>query len=225
MELFALDLGNIQTKIKSSKLEKVLPSKFAYYEDLGNQSTSISKSNLDIKEYKVNFDDDFTYAWGSDINKAKVKRFTDTIAFENRYSTPNFKLLANFAIGELAKDFPEAKDNILNVNIVTGVPTDEFNERSVMSIMKVLKGDQDRKSTRLNSSNVAISYAVFCLKKKKERQGTGPTWAAWMSLAGLRNTKNRNKHPTTDLYCRATGQLNTASVLHGDGLIQDGKVR
>src|SRR5690625_6287525 len=27
---------------------------------------------------------------------------------------------------------------------------------------------QDRKSTRLNSSHVAISYAVFCLKKKKE---------------------------------------------------------
>src|SRR5690625_5349994 len=28
---------------------------------------------------------------------------------------------------------------------------------------------QDRKSTRLNSSHVAISYAVFCLKKKKKR--------------------------------------------------------
>src|SRR5439155_22548956 len=27
----------------------------------------------------------------------------------------------------------------------------------------------DRKSTRLNSSHVAISYAVFCLKKKKQR--------------------------------------------------------
>src|SRR5437870_11412418 len=28
-------------------------------------------------------------------------------------------------------------------------------------------GTEDRKSTRLNSSHVAISYAVFCLKKKK----------------------------------------------------------
>src|SRR5690606_41062159 len=28
-------------------------------------------------------------------------------------------------------------------------------------------GQQDRKSTRLNSSHVKISYAVFCLKKKK----------------------------------------------------------
>src|SRR5437660_3782254 len=29
---------------------------------------------------------------------------------------------------------------------------------------------RDRKSTRLNSSHVAISYAVFCLKKKKKQQ-------------------------------------------------------
>src|SRR5690625_5472099 len=31
-----------------------------------------------------------------------------------------------------------------------------------------LVGEGDRKSTRLNSSHVAISYAVFCLKKKIE---------------------------------------------------------
>src|SRR5260221_5308991 len=29
-------------------------------------------------------------------------------------------------------------------------------------------GCQDRKSTRLNSSHTVISYAVFCLKKKKD---------------------------------------------------------
>src|SRR5436190_6852338 len=29
--------------------------------------------------------------------------------------------------------------------------------------------EQDRKSTRLNSSHTVISYAVFCLKKKKNR--------------------------------------------------------
>src|SRR5436309_10156035 len=30
----------------------------------------------------------------------------------------------------------------------------------------------DRKSTRLNSSHVKISYAVFCLKKKKKHKNT-----------------------------------------------------
>src|SRR5258705_397148 len=31
------------------------------------------------------------------------------------------------------------------------------------------QGPRDRKSTRLNSSHLGISYAVFCLKKKKSR--------------------------------------------------------
>src|SRR5207302_6018078 len=37
---------------------------------------------------------------------------------------------------------------------------------SLLAYVRYLKGD--RKSTRLNSSHVKISYAVFCLKKKKE---------------------------------------------------------
>src|SRR5207253_11304284 len=36
-----------------------------------------------------------------------------------------------------------------------------------LAIAKGIAEAQDRKSTRLNSSHVAISYAVFCLKKKK----------------------------------------------------------
>src|SRR3712207_6971184 len=32
-----------------------------------------------------------------------------------------------------------------------------------------LRGLEDRKSTRLNSSHANISYAVFCLKKKKKK--------------------------------------------------------
>src|SRR2546429_2744014 len=34
----------------------------------------------------------------------------------------------------------------------------------------VIAGPEDRKSTRLNSSHGYISYAVFCLKKKKKSQ-------------------------------------------------------
>src|SRR5256885_13186411 len=33
---------------------------------------------------------------------------------------------------------------------------------------------RDRKSTRLNSSHLVISYAVFCLKKKQERNYRAP---------------------------------------------------
>src|SRR5256885_2774940 len=36
----------------------------------------------------------------------------------------------------------------------------------------ILADDVDRKSTRLNSSHLVISYAVFCLKKKKNQHLT-----------------------------------------------------
>src|SRR5690625_1613870 len=39
--------------------------------------------------------------------------------------------------------------------------------KSLLCIFKLTEGG-DRKSTRLNSSHVAISYAVFCLKKKRD---------------------------------------------------------
>src|SRR5438874_8269436 len=40
----------------------------------------------------------------------------------------------------------------------------------VMAMHGSALGGGDRKSTRLNSSHVEISYAVFCLKKKKRRR-------------------------------------------------------
>src|SRR5690625_6205825 len=43
---------------------------------------------------------------------------------------------------------------------------DEFREQRIGAVQAQI-GWRDRKSTRLNSSHVAISYAVFCLKKKR----------------------------------------------------------
>src|SRR2546421_7688681 len=43
---------------------------------------------------------------------------------------------------------------------------------------------QDRKSTRLNSSHDQISYAVFCLKKKKPKNQDSPPTAQEAEAAG-----------------------------------------
>src|SRR5690625_6744754 len=51
------------------------------------------------------------------------------------------------------------KDNVLYKQ--EGESTYSFNNKLLGSIQS------DRKSTRLNSSHVAISYAVFCLKKQQ----------------------------------------------------------
>src|SRR5690625_5316871 len=45
--------------------------------------------------------------------------------------------------------------------------TAEFIDEGTVGVeLEMNLADRDRKSTRLNSSHVAISYAVFCLKKK-----------------------------------------------------------
>src|SRR5438874_6817991 len=49
---------------------------------------------------------------------------------------------------------------------------DEANA-SVGQYLTDLLRQGDRKSTRLNSSHVEISYAVFCLKKKKTKNTSG----------------------------------------------------
>src|SRR3712207_7063062 len=44
--------------------------------------------------------------------------------------------------------------------------------RAVAPAFALTPTNADRKSTRLNSSHANISYAVFCLKKKKEKKYT-----------------------------------------------------
>src|SRR5256885_6907425 len=48
---------------------------------------------------------------------------------------------------------------------------EQFNRRERRSVLlpRLPQRDRDRKSTRLNSSHLVISYAVFCLKKKNEK--------------------------------------------------------
>src|SRR5437868_9764713 len=56
----------------------------------------------------------------------------------------------------------------------------------------------DRKSTRLNSSHVSISYAVFCLKKKRHYH--------------MRSTTSYNTNSTHYLYSLRIATLQTARI-------------
>src|SRR2546427_2401430 len=60
----------------------------------------------------------------------------------------------------------------------------------------VLDESRDRKSTRLNSSHSQISYAVFCLKKKKTRR---------RSAALLGNSPSPVPRPRSRLHLRRQG--------------------
>src|SRR5699024_11467951 len=51
-----------------------------------------------------------------------------------------------------------------------GKESQESKEGSGIRRGRIRAAGRDRKSTRLNSSHVSISYAVFCLKKKKNKE-------------------------------------------------------
>src|SRR5689334_23522722 len=66
-------------------------------------------------------------------------------------------------------------------------------EEFELIILKMLS--TDRKSTRLNSSHSSISYAVFCLKKKKisrgERTGLAREASRWAGRSGRSSNGRR----------------------------------
>src|SRR5436309_4860234 len=53
------------------------------------------------------------------------------------------------------------------------LPVVGHERREALRVVAPLRIVEDRKSTRLNSSHVKISYAVFCLKKKKNKKIIG----------------------------------------------------
>src|SRR2546430_4835788 len=56
-------------------------------------------------------------------------------------------------------------------------------------------GRRDRKSTRLNSSHSQISYAVFCLKKKKNVK---PNHETYINMLSSPSAKERTAHTVHD---------------------------
>src|SRR5690606_41897781 len=64
------------------------------------------------------------------------------------------ELVASFGVDLLKNLFISERTHLI-------LPT----HRALDKASELSKGNQDRKSTRLNSSHVKISYAVFCLKK------------------------------------------------------------
>src|SRR2546426_2975727 len=74
----------------------------------------------------------------------------------------------------LGEEMQTPDDYVRQVSATTGMPhvLARRNMEKIRGVMaeagSVLNGLTDRKSTRLNSSHLVISYAVFCLKKKKK---------------------------------------------------------
>src|SRR2546422_1368253 len=86
--------------------------------------------------------------------------------------TTLFRSLRAVIIPEWTRLDPDSK--VSTVNNTSGSGTSSENTKVDVPVLsqnrKCCSPLRDRKSTRLNSSHGYISYAVFCLKKKKKHQ-------------------------------------------------------
>src|SRR5690625_6796164 len=82
------------------------------------------------------------------------------------------------------------------------------------------EAEGDRKSTRLNSSHVAISYAVFCLKKKKKPQRTSCPPLRHCTAPRLHHRRHIDFRQPVQIAHQPGGQASRYSPRHWVALLQ-----
>src|SRR5699024_11475897 len=94
-------------------------------------------------------------------NKLEVGMICDSYLMRIENLTPSnfFNPKSETSITKIKLEALREQRRVLNEL----VEDEEINEVTALKL-------RDRKSTRLNSSHVSISYAVFCLKKKKDKK-------------------------------------------------------
>src|SRR5690625_6947215 len=121
-----------------------------------------------ITETELNTNQKFVQIFGeNEAGKSTMQSFIHSILFgfpTRKEQEPRREpRMHNLYGGKLTIQFPDEPGPV-EIERIKG---------KVQGDVKIYFHDgTDRKSTRLNSSHVAISYAVFCLKKKNHRRQT-----------------------------------------------------
>src|SRR5690625_6603408 len=92
----------------------------------------------------------------------KLAHMLSNIEEINRFKVIEAKINRNERLQSLIKKLKVLQKQAVNLEAYEKKKALEIVETEI----KKIEDEIDRKSTRLNSSHVAISYAVFCLKKK-----------------------------------------------------------
>src|SRR5690554_2897674 len=135
---------------------------------MNRQSTfsTIRKSTLAFEEAKITAlycrlsrDDELAGDSNSIVNqKAILKKYAEDNGFRN------IEFYVDDGVSGTTFDRPDFN------RIIADVESGRIGTIIIKDMSRF--GREDRKSTRLNSSHVRISYAVFCLKKKKKKRKT-----------------------------------------------------
>lgn len=142
MTVWGLDLGNKQTKLYSDKCGSkkgaiVLPSTIAYKKMVDGRFAFGDPTDVDT--YQSSRADNKFY-WGRGVFNFQREALADTLGFTGRYDQDNFKNIAEFSLGRLAKDYPEFSDKVQPVTVAVGLPSGDFNEVNIKKMIKQFMG-------------------------------------------------------------------------------------
>src|SRR5690625_6440420 len=120
------------------------------------------------EDYQV-FDEQFSFLFNSyyeSVGEHWIRSNRGNLSRPSVNQIKAYRQYVNQAMENLFKD--EISREVRTV-IEIGINHEQQHQELLLTDIKYILGNNplDRKSTRLNSSHVAISYAVFCLKKKR----------------------------------------------------------
>src|SRR5262245_62632742 len=108
---------------------------------------------------------------------------------------------------------PVRRYNTVSKTAIEITPIVKIGKESCLCGMPGIKNRGDRKSTRLNSSHLGISYAVFCLKKKKYSRGSVPSKRTSTTTNKSKNVLRQQTYiPKIELRKQHTLALHQCSV-------------
>src|SRR5437667_7754998 len=103
--------------------------------------------------------------------RVEIVRDQNSVLIVNAHAEVNDPVDDALKIGEVSRgDIHDSRIERGIADVGNVIAESEAAQRTDARFGKVRR--EDRKSTRLNSSHITISYAVFCLKKKKKKKQT-----------------------------------------------------
>src|SRR5690606_2547831 len=169
----------LETKMAEARLDRVAR------RDRRNTYNPMSVADLQKLTPTVNWNDYLATAGLTNVNEVVVSmpKYMETL--ESLFKNATIEelkaymrwTLINKSTGVLTTEIDEANFDFYSKTLTGALAQRPIEERALMVVNGTVgealgklyvEKKLDRKSTRLNSSHVKISYAVFCLKKKKK---------------------------------------------------------
>ena len=183
-------------EILTSSTLSIWPSGYNPFDSYFLQNSNINSPNI-IKELnKNNYTTTYLAPWGRDLyhseevyklfNTSRLKYQEDLTGKKKGIYYSDESLINDiyeelitptendykFIMADSAENhFPYPANKFKKSDYEVSVTASNYTKEETGMLLSLAQGIyEDRKSTRLNSSHVAISYAVFCLKKKKKKK-------------------------------------------------------